>query len=311
MNKLAIIIPAYKSRFFEKALISLANQTCKDFTLYIGNDASKEDISSIVEKYNSKLNIVYHYFNDNLGGKSLTHQWERCIALSKNEEYIWLFSDDDEISEDAVAAFYSEIDNANNYFDLYRFDLNIINEYNEITYGCIYSDLQDVKDFFRNRVYGSEYSCITQYIFKRSVYQDNKGFISFQMAWFSDDASIIRFGKSKGIKKISNGNVKWRLAKDVNITSSHQFDNQKAKSVFEYAKWFNNNLNHLYEKNDFNKLKKRFLSNRMLYNPLGENFRVQNIKTIFALIGIMGSINLYLYDIYSRIKMLINNFSEN
>jgi glycosyltransferase involved in cell wall biosynthesis len=38
--KLTIVIPYYKSTLFEKTLQSLANQTNKIFTVYIGDDAS-------------------------------------------------------------------------------------------------------------------------------------------------------------------------------------------------------------------------------------------------------------------------------
>jgi glycosyltransferase involved in cell wall biosynthesis len=50
MNKLAIIIPAYKITFLDEALNSIANQTCLDFTVYIGDDASPHNIESIVKK---------------------------------------------------------------------------------------------------------------------------------------------------------------------------------------------------------------------------------------------------------------------
>ena len=40
MAELAIVIPAYKIMYFDQALSSIANQTCKDFTLYIGDDSS-------------------------------------------------------------------------------------------------------------------------------------------------------------------------------------------------------------------------------------------------------------------------------
>lgn len=49
MKKLAIVIPAYKVDFFETVLFSLAQQTCKDFTVYIGEDCSRDDFKSLIE----------------------------------------------------------------------------------------------------------------------------------------------------------------------------------------------------------------------------------------------------------------------
>ena len=51
MKQLAIIIPAYKETFLRKALESIASQTCKDFTLYIGDDCSPNDLKSIVSDF--------------------------------------------------------------------------------------------------------------------------------------------------------------------------------------------------------------------------------------------------------------------
>ena len=46
---LAIIIPYYKLTFFEDTLESLANQTDKLFKVYIGDDASPENPTDLLE----------------------------------------------------------------------------------------------------------------------------------------------------------------------------------------------------------------------------------------------------------------------
>lgn len=301
-NKLAIIIPAFKSLFLKQTIESISEQSCKDFTLYIGDDASHEDIYGIIKQYESRINIVYHRFAENLGGKSLTGQWDRCVALSKDEPYIWLFSDDDEMSENAVSSFYDEIEKNADY-NLHRFDLNIIDEKSDITKELSYPDLQDEKDFFKDRINESMYSCITQYIFTRLAYNSNSGFISFPLAWFSDDASVIKFAHGKGIKKVSGAKVKWRFADGINISSSKKFEKQKARAVFEYALWFNHNLNNHFSRDEINTLTRIFLSKRMLKMPVSECFRFSSIKTIFTLSGFVGGLYILFYDAYCRIKL--------
>ena len=56
-NKLAIIIPAYKACFFREVLDSIVRQSNRDFTVYIGDDASPDDLESIVSDYKDKLDI--------------------------------------------------------------------------------------------------------------------------------------------------------------------------------------------------------------------------------------------------------------
>ena len=122
-HRLAIIIPAYKATFLPAALDSIAMQTCKDFTLYVGDDCSPEPIGSIVEQYKDKVNLVYQRFDTNLGGKDLVAQWERCIAMSHNEPYIWLFSDDDVMEPSCVEELLKQIENTKGAYDLYHFDV--------------------------------------------------------------------------------------------------------------------------------------------------------------------------------------------
>ena len=127
-HRLAIIIPAYKTTFLSAALDSIAAQTCKDFTLYIGDDCSPEPLGSIVEQYRNKIELVYRRFDTNLGGKDLVAQWERCIAMSQDEAYIWLFSDDDVMEPNCVEELFYQIEKTGGAYDVYHFNVDIINE---------------------------------------------------------------------------------------------------------------------------------------------------------------------------------------
>jgi glycosyltransferase involved in cell wall biosynthesis len=128
VKRLAIIIPAYKATFLSAALDSIAMQTCKDFTLYVGDDCSPEPIGNIVEQYRDKIELVYQRFNTNLGGKDLVAQWERCIAMSQDEPYIWLFSDDDVIESNCVEELFRQIENTKGVYNLYHFNVDVIDE---------------------------------------------------------------------------------------------------------------------------------------------------------------------------------------
>ena len=59
MKRLAIIIPAYKENFLFETLQSLANQTNKDFNVYVGDDCSPYDLQSIVSRFEDRLDIHY------------------------------------------------------------------------------------------------------------------------------------------------------------------------------------------------------------------------------------------------------------
>ncbi len=69
-----------------------------------GDDGQFILTGSAVPADTSKIALVYQRFNTNLGSKDLVAQWERCIAMSKDKPYIWLFSDDDVMEPNFVEA---------------------------------------------------------------------------------------------------------------------------------------------------------------------------------------------------------------
>ncbi|MBC7746227.1 MAG: glycosyltransferase, partial [Flavobacterium sp.] len=71
MHNLAIVIPAYKLTFLEDALKSISSQANKNFTLYIGDDNSPDDLYAVVKKYEKIIDIVYKKFEENLGAITL------------------------------------------------------------------------------------------------------------------------------------------------------------------------------------------------------------------------------------------------
>ena len=132
-NKLAIIIPAYKACFFREVLDSIVRQSNRDFTVYIGDDASPDDLESIVSDYKDKLDIFYFRFEQNWGGRDLVAHWERCIELS-DEPLVWLFSDDDLMPPDAVERVIKGWKRSGECDAVFRFPLAIVDAYGELKY---------------------------------------------------------------------------------------------------------------------------------------------------------------------------------
>ena len=104
-NQLAILIPAYKPDFLAQALQCLARQTDQRFAIYIFDDASPADIHGIARSILGARPFIFKRFEKNLGGTSLPQHWNRCVAET-NEPWLWLFSDDDLMDDNCVAAFH-------------------------------------------------------------------------------------------------------------------------------------------------------------------------------------------------------------
>lgn len=313
-HKLAIVIPAYKNNFLNQALSSIANQTNKDFTLYIGDDCSPGNLYSIVEKYIDRIPIVYKHFDENRGGKDLVAQWERCIDLVGNEEWIWLFSDDDIMDSTCVENFYRTL---NQYpdFDLFHFNVQKIDEQgNYIDSFYNFPKVLDTEQFLLKKLQVDYFSTVVEYIFRKSHFYKMGRFQNFDLAWGSDDATWIKLGKRKRIRTIENSTVNWRLS-SLNISSivkDKKIVIRKLNAQKEFANW-------IYEKFKLGEIK---IENSILQKQLGRWFmgsihsRIEIlsfeimaalIKDFYTAIGkeestIQKIIFLYIYIIYNAIK---------
>lgn len=242
MPKLAIVIPAYKIMYFEQVLKSIANQTCKDFTLYIGNDASPYDFKPLVNSYGSEIKIVYKHFDKNLGKRDLVAHYERCIDLVRDEEWIWLFSDDDLMDFTCVETFYLSM-HRNPDYDLFHFNVRKVDRFNNetVTQFLPFPEILSVEDFLLGNFKIGYYSTTVEYIFRKSHYYDQGRFQNFDLAWCSDTATWIKLGKKKGIRTIESSNVYWRESQ-LNISSNREEEIVKRtlNAQIEFIIWIRN-----------------------------------------------------------------------
>ncbi len=239
-KSLAIVIPAFKEKFFDQALHSIASQTNQNFILYIGDDNSPDELYPIVEKYVAQVDIVYKKFEENLGSISVVEHWKRCLSMAKSEEWIWLFSDDDIMSKDCVELFYKAVQETSALYDVYRFNCFIINQVgNAITNNSQYPKIQTSYQFLISRLTYQYHSYIVNCIFSRNVYEKYNGFIDITAAWGSDDATWVLFGQEKGIYTLDNGLIKWRES-SFNISGNKtNLVNQRRKyrGIEQFIEW--------------------------------------------------------------------------
>ena len=237
-NQLAIVIPAYKERYLERTLKSLAAQTCKKFSVYVGDDCSPGNLQKICNKFSQKINLKYVRFAENLGQVSLVGQWERCIALS-NEPWIWLFSDDDLMDSQCVEEFHEKLKSTSANFDLYRFNTLRIDTEDRILKIHPPHPLEESSlEFAYHRFSGGRKSFATEYIFSREVYMENGGMVKFPIGWCSDDASWILFATRTGIYTIKGPFVRWRQSGENITTHNSKYQSQKIIAAGAFIDWF-------------------------------------------------------------------------
>jgi glycosyltransferase involved in cell wall biosynthesis len=239
-NKLAIVMPVYKAHFLRQALESIARQTDKRFTVYVGDDASPDNVKQICDEFTDRLALVYTRFDENLGGSSLVAQWNRCIEQS-TEPWIWLFCDDDIMEPGCVEKFYETIDREQGQYRVLRFNTLTIDDNGQVIrinppHPLIESGVQ----FIYHRLKGERASYVTEYIFSREAYKENGGMIDFPIAWCSDDASWLAFSKGPGILTIQGTNVLWRFGAYNISPPGPKYQTMRIEAACKFVNWLDN-----------------------------------------------------------------------
>ncbi len=244
MSDLDIIIPAYKVKFLDRTLSSLAQQDLQGVRIIVSDDASPDNVSSVVEIWRNRLPLEYQRFPENLGRHHLTAHWDRSVRLG-TAPWVWMLGDDDEVELGCVSAFRAAlVEDADSPHDLYRFNVMLIDaESREMrarpTHPRTVSVLEQVQERFK----GTLASTAPEYLFSRLAWEKNGGFVSFPLAWCSDDATWVRIGARQGIRTIEGPRVRFRMS-GLNISSGNVgLTAQKAIAATQFVDWITQEAN--------------------------------------------------------------------
>jgi glycosyltransferase involved in cell wall biosynthesis len=243
--ELAVVIPAWRGRHLGAALESLRSQTDRRFRVYIGDDASGDDLLSLAKENGRGLDLVYHRFEENLGGRDLVAHWHRCIALTEKEPWIWLFSDDDVAEPECVATFFGAIQSGLSEVDLMRFNLKIIDD-NGALVRTPKPNLpwESASEFLHSILVGGgrEWRA-PEHIFSRRVYQRKEGFVSLPMALYTDLATWVEFAEKGGVKTLPGPHLCWR-SHGGGISSGQRIQNNEAliEALTGFLHWLEHHL---------------------------------------------------------------------
>lgn len=204
---LAIVIPYYKAVFFEAALESVANQTDKRFRLYIGNDNSPEDPTAILDKLRDRLDFEYRFFDTNLGGTSLVSQWERCLAMIKDESWVMILGDDDQLQPNVVETFHANIDKTDGVNVIRMASVKIDDSGRAISQVYTHPELEKSTDF----LFRESRSSLGEYIFRVEELRKT-GFADFQLAWYSDLMAVLEISDFGNVLSLNEGVVSIRIS---------------------------------------------------------------------------------------------------
>lgn len=286
---LAIIIPYYKLTYFEATLKSLANQSDKRFKVYVGDDASPDDCALVLNQFIGQFDLTYHRFETNIGGASLTQQWERCIALINDEDWLMILGDDDVLGENVVASFYRNLEEINrNGSQVIRFASRYIDEFQKPLKG--YPDyfnpkLEKSEDSFYRNLLGQSRSSLSEYMFSKTSFR-KFGFYNYPLAWHSDDRAWLEFTDGNKIYSINEAIVEVRVTQEsITGKKDNEIVKQKARAQF---------YEFILSENQFNFTREQNINILLHYGILIQNQKPLSLtKVSFIFISLIKLLSFY------------------
>ncbi|WHF51423.1 glycosyltransferase family 2 protein [Chryseobacterium gotjawalense] len=282
-NLLAIIIPYYKITFLRETLDSLAAQTDQRFTVYIGNDASPENPEDLLEEFEGKFNFVYKNFEENLGGTSLTKQWNRCIEMMQDEEWFMILGDDDYFSSNVIEEFYKNIvfaerENVN----VMKLNSATVNENSVITSEKKPEPFikSSIDHFFDKFIFEGR-SSLSEHIFKKSQY-DLYCFKNLPLAWHADDLAVLEFSEYANTMFLEKAKCFVRISAESISGNPEKFKKEK----WGATKMFFDSV--CYNLSKFNKAQKAQLFDLIEWHEKEKNIKVKIPNRLTEFFSVYG-----------------------
>lgn len=263
--KFSVTVPAYKAQFLGECIDSILAQTYKNFEVIIVNDASPQDLDSIVKRYDDPR---IHYYKNKVGfgAEHVVGNWNKCLGYATGD-YLICMGDDDKLMPTCLEE-YVKLMSQYPDLDVYHAMTLMIDENSKVI------GIQSPRPIWESaysmlywRLISDRQQYIGDWLFKVSALREAKGFYDLPFAWGSDDISAIRAAKSHGVantctpgfmyrinsqtitKNTSNTDQKLACQKKVYKLYQDFVDAEPATQLDEYyCSMLKKNLGRLYQK---------------------------------------------------------------
>ncbi|MCQ2112370.1 MAG: glycosyltransferase [Bacteroidaceae bacterium] len=280
--KYSVTIPAYKSKFLKECIDSILAQTFEDFEIVIVNDASPEDLDSIVNQYTDPR-IRYYVNEKNCGAIDVVDNWNKCLQYAQGD-YIICMGDDDMLAPNCLEEYNTLMEKYPN-LDVYHTRTMMVDENSQ------FCDLQEERPEYESvysmiwhRFMKARIQFIGDYLFKTSALRDAGGFYKLPLAWESDCVTSYIAANNKGIANTSTPIFYYRQNRS-SITNSQNV-RIKMDATLQFEQWLHNFLEYQPKDNFDNKywtLIKRDVGGRIKHNKIymiGDDIKCSHLSSI-------------------------------
>lgn len=193
--KFSVTIPTYKSRFLKNAIESVIAQTYSNWDLIIVDDASPEDLATIVRDFKDPR-IRYYRNSKNCGAVNVVDNWNICLSYC-NSEYVICMGDDDMLAPCCLEEYVVLIEKYPN-LNVYHALTDIVDESgNVIGHQRLRPEYQTVQELILHRWYG-DVQFIGDFCYRVDYLREIGGYFKQPLAWASDDITAVMAAEEGG-----------------------------------------------------------------------------------------------------------------
>lgn len=242
-HSLAVVIPYYKREFLGELLGVLAQQGSSTLAVYVFDDCSPEDPSSIIDRYRNALRLDYHRFEARMGNTDLAAHWNRCLPLLGSEEWVWFLPDDDLPLDGCMESLVTALESKpSNEIAAIRMATDIISAQGDVlardaTDGA---GLEDNLEFYTRIVESRARNTLGSAVYRKRYLVEAGGFVSFPRAWGSDHATLLLVTAGRKIYRLGEARLGFRMG-DNNISADRTDGAVKVRARYEFVLWLMSN----------------------------------------------------------------------
>lgn len=193
----SIIIPAYKRLYLQECIKSVLTQTYENFEVIIVNDASPEDLYSVVCEFNDP-HIRYYLNPKNCGAINVVDNWNIGLVHATCD-YVICMGDDDKLLPNCLEEYVRLIEKYPGVGLLHAWT-EIINEHSEsvelTAHRCEFESVYSLM-WHRWNCYALQF--IGDFCFRLEWLRSKGGFYKLPLAWGSDNISALIGASENGI----------------------------------------------------------------------------------------------------------------
>lgn len=235
--KFSITIPAYKRKFLSEAIESCLAQSYKDFELIIVDDASPEDLESVVNSFKDSR-IRYYRNEKNCGAVDVVDNWNKCLDYAQGD-YIICMGDDDRLLPCCLEEYAKLIDKYPN-LGVYHAWTELIDEDSKfLTLQQPRPEYETCLSLLWNRWHG-RIQFIGDFCYDMRRLREDGGFYKIAMAWGSDDVSAVRAARYGGIANTQKLCFQYRQNRYTITSTGDVF--VKLDAIIKEKMWYGNFL---------------------------------------------------------------------